>query len=265
MKCITCEVEINPKWKHAIELNTCPFCGQAIVDEQLRELFSSLRETMEQLSPYQDQLNDWLLSNHSYIKTDSIDLISFVPKDLMTDFVKNNSEKDFQDRKNKKFTVKVATETGEQEVSVEKIQSEERTNEFYKRAEAVKPGIEKFNTVSEKTQKLKALAQQIRREGSAVINQSGMNTTDFSEMSEVVDPEIVAELQSAISGGDAISSALPDPEFGGGDDIPSVILNMANRAARSGKDPNDDLMKLKALQAKAQGNSLSGRGGFSRS
>ena len=265
MKCITCEVEINPKWKHAIELNNCPFCGQAIVDEQLRDLFSSLRETMEQLSPYQDQLNDWLLSNHSYIKTDSEDLISYVPKELMKDFVKNNSEKDFQERKNKKFTVKVATETGEQEVSVEKIQSEERTNEFYKRAEAVKPNIEGFSSVSEKTQHLKALAQQIRREGSAVVNQSGMGgMMDSSEITEVIDPEMVTELQSAISGGDIISSALPEPNMGD-DDIPSVVLNMANRAARGGKDPNDDLMKLKALQAKAQRNTLSGRGGFSRS
>ena len=47
------------------------------------------------------------------------------------------------------------TENGEQEVSVEKIQSEERTNEFYKRAEAVKPNIEGFSSVSEKTQHLK--------------------------------------------------------------------------------------------------------------
>jgi hypothetical protein len=221
---------------------------------------------MEQLAPYQDQLNDWLLSNHNYIKTDSTDLINFVPKDLMKDFVKNDSEKDFQERKNKKFTVKVATETGEQEVAVEKIQSEEKTNEFHKRAEAVKPNIEGFNSVSEKTQHLKALAQQIRREGATVVNQAGMPAViDPSEVTEVIDPEMVAELQSAISGGDIITSSLPESDLGGDEEIPSVVLNMANRAARGGKDPNDDLMKLKALQAKAQRNSLSGRGGFSRS
>lgn len=265
MKCISCEMEINPQWKHAIDMNVCPFCGKGIMEEHLKNLLSSLRETMDQLVSYPDQLNDWMLSNHNYIKTDSENLHHYVPRELMKELSKDD-DKDFLERKNRKFMVKVTTETGEQEVQAEKIQSEEKTNEFFKRAEAVKPNIDGFKNTTEKTQHLKAMAQQIRREGATVMNQAGVASTLSPEMMEVADPQTVAEMQSLLADGDIISSALPEGDVGGDDDIPSVILNMANAASRGGhKDPNDDLRKLQQLQAKAQRNSLSGRGGFSRS
>jgi len=257
MKCISCEVEINPKWKHALELNICPFCGQDIMDNQLKTLLSSLRETMEKLSEYPVQLNDWMLSNHNYIKTDSEDLPNYLSKDLLKELYKENDERDFLERKNKKFTVKVTSENGEeQDVIAQKIQSEEKTNEFYRRAEAVKPNIEGFKTVSEKTQKLKEMAQKIRKEGS--------NPSESSEsFSEVIDPSIVEEMQSLMIDDGIVNSAIADPDFDE-ERIPSVVLNMAKKV-RTNKDPNDDLRKLQELQAKAQRNSLSGRGGFSRS
>jgi len=275
-------MEINPKWKHAIDINVCPFCGQGIMEEQLKNLFSSLCDTMEQLSEYPDQLDDWMLSNHNYIRTDSENLYSHIPQHLINKIEENALEKlqnteiakkaienveDFEKRKNKKFKVKVSTETGEEEVTAEKIQSEEKTNEFYKRAEAVKPNIEGFKSLSEKTQHLKAMAQQIRREGATVVNQSGASSLISPEMMEMADPEAVAEMQSMISGGEIINSALPDSDIGGDDDIPSVVLAMANRAQGSDKNSQADLAKLQQLQNKVSGSRqkfLSGAGGFSR-
>src|ERR1700677_4568820 len=105
MECISCKLEINPQWAHAIDMNICPYCGKPIMDEHLKNLFATLRATMEHLQTYPDQLNDWMLSNHNYIKTDSDKLITYVSKDIIADLKKVKDEKEFQDRK--KFTVKV--------------------------------------------------------------------------------------------------------------------------------------------------------------
>jgi len=135
MKCISCQSEINPKWKHAIDQNICPYCGQPIMDEELKNLLSVLNDTMVKMQGYADQLNDWMLINFNFIKTDSDKLVDYVPKEYFKDLKKVEDDKDFQERKeNKKFTVKVRTEHGEQEVEAEKIQSEDKTNEFFKRA-----------------------------------------------------------------------------------------------------------------------------------
>jgi hypothetical protein len=247
------------------------------MDEELKELFSSLCDTMDDLTPYQDQLDDWMLSNHNYIKTTSDKLASYIPQEYFDSLKQEAVEKfkqgldldteDFEKRKNKKFKVKVTTEAGEQEIVAEKIQSEEKTNGFYSRAEAVKPNIEGFKSVTEKTQHLKAMAQQIRREGATVVNQSGMAGIISPEMMESADPSAVAEMQAMIGGGDMINSALPDSEFTGEDEIPASVLRMANMAQSGGKGSQADLAKLQQLQNRVSGsrkNFLSGGGGFSR-
>jgi hypothetical protein len=264
-------MEINPKWKHAIDANMCPFCGESIMEEQLKNLFSVLGDAMEQLADYPEPLDDWMLS-HNYIKTDSDKLVSFIPEEYLNklheEFLEKNKRhgRDIEPG-NKKFSVKVTTDQGEQEVIAEKIQSEERTSEFHKRAEAVKPNLDGFKNVSEKTQHLKAMAQQIRREGTSVNNQSGLAGLISSEMMETADPEAVAELRAAISGGDMVSSSLPESEFDGEDEIPSSVLRMANSAQKGGKSAQADLAKLNELQNRVSGSRksfLSGGGGFSR-
>jgi hypothetical protein len=267
-------MEINPKWTHAIDINVCPFCGQGIMEEHLKNLFSSLRQTMEQLKEYPDQLNDWMLSNHNYIKTDSTNLKLYMPKEFTEEIKKQRDEevkeeKKIQDKKSaeRKSIVKVDVGDGEEEVIVEKIQSEEKTNAFFKRAEAVKPNVEGFKSTTEKTQHLKAMAQQIKREGATVINQAGLAGHLPPEMIDAADPEAVAEFQSMMDGGEVVS-ALPDT--GGGDDeIPSIVLAMASRGKGGTKDPNADLAKLQQQQVKQQEsrrNFQSGaKGSFSRS
>ena len=77
MKCISCESEINTKWKHAIDANMCPFCGQNIMEGELKDLLSSLSDIIIKLQPYQQQLDDWLHSNFSYIKEENIKNYNF--------------------------------------------------------------------------------------------------------------------------------------------------------------------------------------------
>lgn len=258
MKCVSCDIEINPKWKHAIEINICPFCGNSIMEEHLKNLFHSLSETMVQLTTYQSQLNDWMLSNHNYIKVDDLQNLKTLQKEV--------EEKDFQQRKNKKFKVKVATESGgEEEIVAEKIQSEKETNDFFKRAEAVKPNIDGFNSTEEKTAYLKQMVQKIKRDGSPMINQ--INTTSMinPEMMEIVDSEQVAELQTAIEGENINSALIRQDSYE--EEIPAAVLAMANSAKGNNKNIQADLRKLQQLQNKvsdSQQKFLNGAGGFKR-
>src|SRR5579885_1184868 len=256
MKCMSCEMEINPKWTHAIDINVCPFCGQGIMEEHLKNLFSSLRQTMEALKDYPDQLNDWMLSNHNYIKTDSPNLKLYMPKEYAEEIRQQRDEEIKEEKKveakkaaDRKSIVKVDIGDGEeQEVLVEKVQSEEKTNSFFKRAEAVKPNIEGFKSATEKTQHLKAMAQQIKREGATVINKAGLASHLPPEMIDNADPEAVAEFEAILSGGE-VQSALPETSSSDGDEIPSIVLNMASRA--KGKQAEQDpAAELERLQAK---------------
>jgi hypothetical protein len=289
MKCISCEIEINPQWTHAIDINVCPFCGKHIMEEHLKNLFTTLRETMVSLQAYPDQVNDWLLSNYNYIKTDSPNIGKFMPPELLKELKKVEDNKDFLQRKeSNKFTVKVQTETGEEEVQAEKIQSEERTNDFFKRAEVIKTnpnpggpskqqqGPNVYQSPAEKTEHLKKVAQQIKKAGSQGINAGGGSFGIPAEMLEQADPEAVAEFQSMISGGEVASSLDSD---GIDDDLPGGdFILQANMAAAAGKGGGGgsggqanakDLAHLQRLQAKvsqARHNVQSGsKGSFSRS
>lgn len=257
MKCMSCEVEINPKWKHAININVCPFCGASIMEEHLKNLFSSLSETMENLSVYRDQLDDWLLSNHNYIRTDSEKIIQYLPKDHIDNLVDAAKRKE-----GRKFTDKIIKENGEEEeVIVEKIQSDEKTQDFYKRA-----GISTKTNITEKKEKFKEMVKEIKRNGiTSLLDSNDVEIISSDKLGEA-DPEIVSEFESALSGSDVIQSSLPDHD--GGEEIPSVVANWVSRASNSPSQNNDsshkDLMKLKNLHSKSRRGLEDGKGGFSR-
>lgn len=268
MKCESCSVEINPQWKHAIESNVCPFCGKAVMEEHLKNLLASLGETMGKLQAYPDQLDDWMLSNHTYIKTDSPNLIKYVPEDLL-----QVSQKDtgFQQRKSdqdKKFVVKVKTETGEEEVLAERVQSEEKTNDFFKRAEAVKPGIDGFKNTMDKTAHLKQIVKQIKRGGGTSLNEAGETEMIDPSLLIEADENAVAEYEASLSGG-YISSALPNEND---DEIPAIVEAMARKAGSGGNAKGmADLLKLQQQQEKKraareamESGDTRGSGGFSR-
>lgn len=280
MKCISCESEINPKFKHALDINVCPFCGEHIMEEHLKNCLASLAIAMGDMIKYPDQLNDWLLSNYNYIKTDSPNIGEFMPKEMLKDLKKLDDDKDFQKRKDaQKFTVKVQTEAGEEEIQSEKIQSEEETNDFFKRAEVIKkspsPGGAQFGgsyqSPAEKTQYLKKVAQQIKRAGAPGISEIGENITIPADMLDNADPDAVAEFQSMISGGEIASSL---DSSGDDDDIHPAVLAMAAKGKGGGGASNAaDLLKLQQMQDRLKnsraafesGDNRGGKGGgFSR-
>jgi len=244
MKCKSCETEINPKWKHAIDTNKCPFCGAEIMDEELKNLFLTLSSTIDQLNKYPNQLNDWMLLNHSYIRTDSPNLVSFLPKNIIDKL---------NDKPEETSIIKVKiSDDKEEEVEVKKIQSDTKTDEFFKRAEAVKPNIDGFKNTSEKTQHLKNMVDQIKKTGrlNPTITENDIDGLDSDELNEL----------SSINNFNGVD-----------DDIPAAVLAMANSKGNSPSN-HKDLLLLQRMQDK-QANSREsfenggnrGKGGFSRS
>lgn len=267
MKCISCEVEINPKWTHAIDINVCPFCGSHIMEEHLKNLFVSLRETIDKLKDYPDQLNDWMLSNCNYIKTNSPDISIYAPKcnhKVEDDVPAENKPL----KKDNSYTVKIETERGTEEVKVEKVQSQEKTNDFFKRAEAFKPGIDGFKSTQDKTKHLKALAKHIQEQGSGTIEPEMV--FEDSEIGGTFDKSSVADLKNLMheeyGGGEEMSDS-SDTYSNGDDDIPAAVLNMAANAKGKQLNGNEAAIKLQELQDKRKSskqNFNSGGGGFHR-
>lgn len=290
MKCMSCNAPINPKWKHALNINVCPECGSQILEEHLKNCIASLALAMEEMQKYPDQLDDWLLSNHSYIKTDSPNLAAYVPKEAIKEMRKDIEKEEFQEKK--MTTMKIKNARGEEEeiwVEVQKVQSDDRTKEFFDRADGV---INKGNNknsgrklgpqqespipkgIVEKTKYFKEAVQKIKKESSeGMIGEDGMTTIMMNpSMMDRANPSVVAELESAISTDDIIMSGLPTNSTGEDDEIPSVVMNMAKGAASKqggGSTANEkDLRTLQEMQYKAATGAkrlASGKGGFSRS
>ena len=272
MKCKSCEVEINPKWQHAINSNICPFCGETILDENVKNLFTTLQEVMELLQAFPNELQDWLLSNFNFIRTDSPNIINYVPEELLRARKPETLEK---------HTITVKTDKGDEEVVVEKTQSQDRTDSFFARAEAVKPRIDGFNSATEKTERVRALANKIKKEGSSGIDIAAMIQAEKEESPGAVGagPGSFAEMERMMlqdSQGSQIMSSIPTSDDGE-EEIPSVVAAMANMArgnnGGSVQSQNEarDLMKLQQLQNRTaqsrqnfQNGENRGKGGFSR-
>jgi len=279
MRCISCDVLINPQWKHAIEQNICPMCGQEVMPVHLKNCIVELKKAMQEMQQYPEQLNDLLLSNYNYIKIDDPNLINYLPKELIKDAAKEIVKEDKPEAKQSIIKIKLPG-GGTQDVLVEKTQSEAKTNGFFERAEVLKgsgktsgkaikeagePDAPK--SVSEKTANLKKLAQQIREEA-----HSGITSEDqMVHMIEGVDadPEAVSDYSSLIDDGGIISSGLQGQYDGEDEEIAPAALAMA-RMAKQGAGGNSnakDLQSLQEMHAKAQGAAKrlnSGGGSFSR-
>lgn len=278
MKCVSCETEINPKWKHAIDINVCPFCGKHIMEEHLKNCVTALAAAMDAMAKYPEQLDDWLLSNHNYIKTDSPDLKSYLPKEAFKEIRKVLDEEEFQEKKKSIVKIKTRDEDGnviEQDVEVEKMATDDRTQTFHDRAnnmlkqEKAVDGDPK--SVAAKTKDLRAVAEKIKKEVALASKaEGGVASMMSKEMMAEADPEAVAEFQSMIATGDIVSSSLPVASDGDDDEIPSVVLAMANMKKSGGADGGaneKDLRALANMQAKVQGGAKrlnSGKGSFSR-
>lgn len=283
MKCISCETEINPKWKHAIDINVCPFCGKHIMEEHLKNCIAGLAAAMEDMQKYQEQLDDWLLSNHSYIKTDSPNLKFYLPKEAIKELRKEIDDEEFLEKK--KTIVRIKTPDGdgniiEQDVEVEKVQSDAKTASFHERAQGnlnkkdkrEKVVTEEPKSVVEKTKHYREMAARIKQETTEALGEGGVVSMISPQMLDQADPETVADFQSMINTGDIVASGLPPASSGDDDEIPSVVLAMANMRKQGGNSDGGganekDLAALRNMQAKVQNSAKklsSGKGSFSR-
>jgi Zn-finger nucleic acid-binding protein len=289
MKCLSCESEINPKWIHAIEINVCPYCGKVILEEHLKNCIAALASAMTEMLKYSEQLDDWMLSNHSYIKTSSPDLIRYLPEEVLQQLSKKSVKTTNSPEEPQISIQKIKIPDGKggftiEPVQVEKTQSAEQTNSFFERAEVLKGAgktsgkapkasdePEAPKSVVEKTKNLAKLAQQIKTEASqGLTGENGLAVMMRPDMIDQADPDAVAEFQAAITSGDIIASGLPPASNGDDDDIPSVVQNMANRAlnkSSSSSNTNEkDMQSLYEMQNKIRNAQRRlGSGGFGRS
>jgi hypothetical protein len=286
MKCVSCEASIDPKWAHAIANNVCPSCGLAICPEHLKNLFASLSKTMQEMQQYPAELNDWLLSNYQYIKTDDPNLINYVPADQLKSSVAV-ARKDAKPLGKTTQVIKIKNpDTGkieEQVIEVETLQSEAKTNEFFERAQAFTPPPkekgapeEEPKSVAEHTQHLKAVATKAKKEIRAghsspkgIISQADLASMIQAEAQGDAGLDIeVSQLEEAITGEPAIQYSDEDPSepFSGDDPIPSFVLNMAASAgATKQSKAQQEARDLHDMQTKvANASKRLGQGSFSR-
>jgi wobble nucleotide-excising tRNase len=220
MKCDSCELEINPQWKYAIDINLCPFCGKSIMDEELKIMLSTLHKLMTELQNYPQQLDDWMFANFSYAKSN---------------YKKPTGEKSI---------VKMKTKDGEIEVETESLMSDEKTSEFFERAQVIKKSDKSH--LSEKTAKLKEMVDKIKN--GEVDSNLIMNIDDYNESEEL----------SSFESSD------------GGEEIPMIVQNMAEISRGSTPNSNTNTKDMLALQKMHDGLKESkrkfknGGGSFSR-
>lgn len=245
MKCLSCEFEINPKWKAAIERNECPSCGQSLMNSELKENLSQLRAIMDKMSKFPEELDDWMRSNFNYIKADHPD----VQKAL--------------EKANNNFKVKIKTDKGEEEVSASKVLSKSQTDSFFKRANTLSStDKQKFTDDEEKTSHYKDLVRQIKKTGSTSVEDTG----DDIEASDDDHIEVNPNDDSASANEYA---ALLDGGFGADQETANLQATVLGMSGNNGKPSYQDLIYLQKLKDKVENpqefeGSNKKLGGFSR-
>jgi len=71
MKCMSCGVEIDPKFVHSIRSNVCAGCGGPLMTDSSQELMASLKDALLQMPNDPEGLAVWLLSNYDMRKVGS--------------------------------------------------------------------------------------------------------------------------------------------------------------------------------------------------
>jgi hypothetical protein len=235
MKCLSCQLDIDPKWKHAIDNNVCPFCGDHIMPEDLKNNIVSLREIISSFKEkYSEQLDDLLFSNYNYVRIDSPRMKQFTPEPKIIYHQKHSNDEDPSHQEHESLSV----------------QDQEVTSKFFKNAEVSK-------AVS-RTNELKKLVTEIKS--------SNPNLKKIAHSSPVMTAdELASEMEEDFES--------PMPHYqNSDDDIPAAVLAFTNQ--KNNKDPNynmRDVLKLQQLQQRTVHsrdnviNGTGGKGSFSRS
>lgn len=220
---MSCQSEINPKWKHAVNNNSCPFCGDNILPEELKELLSSLEHTINELKEkYSNQLDDWMLSNYNYISTENDKLINYVPKHKLINKVKSSAVKETSEEDS---GVDENLESSIDEGKVTSVQDSSVTEQFFKAA-----GVSKS---IERTQELKKMAEEIKAQNPSIKKKIASHS-DYDEDA------------------DDINSSLDSYDDNADEDIHPAALALAkSKISKSSSDYNPkDMLKLQELHNK---------------
>ncbi len=223
--------------KYAIESNTCPFCGQKIMPDELKECIHNLSSALELFEDsFSSQLDDWIYSNYGYVKVggDKFNKLLPEPKVIYKNKVAASSNEDDL----------------EEDESLIAVQNPELTSKFFKNAEVSK-------TVA-RTDEFKKMVADIKSKNPKLAARQTMQLLqeeddDFDQDSDVED----------------ISSGL-DNSYGD-DSIPAAVLAMANQKSRPSHDySSKDLVRLQQQRDRnleSRNNVINGTGGkgsFSR-
>lgn len=237
MKCISCNTEIDPKWKHAITKNSCPFCGKDILDDKLKKLFSTAESVLTELSNnYPSELEDWMRSNFLFVK----------PNKIAQHHLNSNVKSAAKSNAN----IKTEIIDGE-EVQVEgEVLNDSSVNDaFMQNAGA-------GNIVKER-ERLRKLAKEIREKGARMVEFTTEGDDTVSE--EDMEPIATSDLVEGMSA--ALSQSLSNPEH---DNLPSFLPSTTvNNASRSDRA---DMARLQRLMNKTENarNEMANGGGVGK-
>lgn len=70
MRCKSCGEDVPSKFKKAISENSCPICGDEIVDPKLQIALNNLKVALDAAQEFPEQLADWLAANYNFKKFD---------------------------------------------------------------------------------------------------------------------------------------------------------------------------------------------------
>lgn len=68
MRCQTCSEDISSKFAAAISKNSCPYCGESIISEELQNVLAELHTVFAIATEFPDEVAEYLKDNHSLIK-----------------------------------------------------------------------------------------------------------------------------------------------------------------------------------------------------
>lgn len=251
MKCKSCQGEVPPKFAHAILINMCPLCGDTIMDETLQISLKALKEAMCAVAFYPQEIFDWLKSNYGLYSEEEVAAKLKEVEAKTTEAVKASyAGKVVHNNKvlpnPSEPTKQIELDKDGNQIAGPSLQANEQTNKFFKNAAA--------NKALDNQQHYQKLAKEIRKNGSPALlsegGAAGVITPDMAESMGEVDPVELAELRAAFGDTD-VNSGLDPSDIDYEDEIPSIVMNMANKASGGQGMNQKDLLKLQNLQHKS--------------
>jgi len=177
MKCKSCGTIIDAKLKFALTQNTCPYCGEAIMEDNLKNIISGLSSILSSYENFKEQVESWLLANYNLVSLSSDKLKELLPEPIKQSFIDEAMNKFKNDVKSNLIVVK-DNEIDKEKTEI-KLKSEKDSADFFQRA-----GIKEIpSKPDEKNRHLKSVLEKIQGETIEEVDSEYQNE-DFSETLE---------------------------------------------------------------------------------